>query len=166
MPRDSGESQDAERRRLSGSGKARSEIHRFRKGSQDSQAHNVRAVEPEDAAATRVSNPDFSNRTAPAVSTPLDRWLLDRLRGSVPAARVRFCLWDGFELSPATADPVGTICFNTPRERECLSIATMTSATRSTACGSIARWHTCAYFPTPAATLEEQIARRLNQEIG
>src|SRR4051812_9962902 len=59
--------------------------------------------------------PTFSSQTAPAVSTSLDRWLLDRIRGFVPAARVRFCLWDGFELSPSTAPSIGSLCFRNRR---------------------------------------------------
>jgi cyclopropane-fatty-acyl-phospholipid synthase len=57
----------------------------------------------------------FSSRTAPAVSTRIDRWVLDRIRGFVPAAPVRFLLWDDFELAPTTAAPVGTIRFRNRR---------------------------------------------------
>ena len=49
----------------------------------------------------------FSNRTAPVASTALDRWALARIRDMVATARVRFRLWDGFEL-PSGRAPVGT----------------------------------------------------------
>src|SRR5204863_8270049 len=55
--------------------------------------------------------PTFSSDTAPAASSSLDHWVLDRIRRFVPTARVRFVLWDGFELSPATAAPIGAIYF-------------------------------------------------------
>ena len=47
------------------------------------------------------SVPTFSSDTAPRASTPVDRWALGRIRASVPSARLRFVLWDGFEL-PST----------------------------------------------------------------
>jgi cyclopropane-fatty-acyl-phospholipid synthase len=162
--------------------------------------------------------PTSSNRTVPAVSTPLDRWLLDRLRGSVAAARVRFRLWDGFELSPAAAEPVGAICFNSRRALLTCAwdpelnfgemymsgavevhgdlVATLSEIYRALPHATSRPWwlrqrsndvhaakenvhrhydlgnafyrlwldremaYTCAYFPTPAATLEEaQIAK-------
>jgi cyclopropane-fatty-acyl-phospholipid synthase len=53
----------------------------------------------------------FSSRTAPVASTALDRWALARIRDMVATARVRFLLWDGFELLSVSAAPVGTIMF-------------------------------------------------------
>ena len=59
--------------------------------------------------------PSFSSRMAPLASTPLDWWVLARIRHRVADARVRFLLWDGFE-SPSTAGaPVGTIVFKNRR---------------------------------------------------
>src|SRR6476660_4269065 len=57
----------------------------------------------------------FSCRTAPAASTPLDRWALARIRQTVAAARVRFLLWDGFESPSTGGTPVGTIVFKNRR---------------------------------------------------
>lgn len=45
-------------------------------------------------------------------STALDRWMLRRVAAFIPRARVRFQLWDGFELSPDGAPAVGTLRFN------------------------------------------------------
>jgi cyclopropane-fatty-acyl-phospholipid synthase len=59
--------------------------------------------------------PSFSSQTAPLASTPLDHWALGRIRAMVPAARVRFLLWDGFEWPAATGTPVGTIVFKNRR---------------------------------------------------
>jgi cyclopropane-fatty-acyl-phospholipid synthase len=59
--------------------------------------------------------PTFSSQTAPIASTALDHWALARIRAMVPAARIRFLLWDGFE-SPSTTGPaVGTIAFKNRR---------------------------------------------------
>jgi len=57
----------------------------------------------------------FSSDTAPQASTPVDRWVLGRIRSSVPLARLRFVLWDGFELPHAGDAPVGTIVFRNRR---------------------------------------------------
>jgi cyclopropane-fatty-acyl-phospholipid synthase len=57
----------------------------------------------------------FSNRTAPVGSTAVDRWALARIRDMVSSARVRFLLWDGFELLSVSAAPVGTIVFKNRR---------------------------------------------------
>ena len=57
----------------------------------------------------------FSNRTAPVGSTAFDRWALARIRDMVATARVRFLLWDGFELLSVSAAPVGTIVFRNRR---------------------------------------------------
>ena len=54
----------------------------------------------------------FSAETAPMASTAVDRWALARIQGSVPAARLRFRLWDGFELESRAAAPVATVTFN------------------------------------------------------
>ncbi len=50
-------------------------------------------------------------RSEIGASTPVDRWLLDRIRRFVPAARIGFELWDGFRLHPAAGAPVATIRF-------------------------------------------------------
>ena len=64
----------------------------------------------------RVSSvPTFSSDTAPRASTPLDRWVVGRIRASVPSARLRFVLWDGFDLPYAGDAPVGTIVFRNRR---------------------------------------------------
>ena len=42
----------------------------------------------------------FSNELAPLASNALDRWLLRRIQRSIISARLRFQLWDGFELRP------------------------------------------------------------------
>jgi cyclopropane-fatty-acyl-phospholipid synthase len=61
------------------------------------------------------SVPTFSSDSAPRASTPVDRWVAGRIQASVPSARLRFVLWDGFEL-PYTGDaPVGTIVFRNRR---------------------------------------------------
>ena len=57
----------------------------------------------------------FSSDTAPEASTPVDRWVLGRIRSSVPLAGLRFVLWDGFELPHAGVAPVGTIVFRNRR---------------------------------------------------
>jgi len=57
----------------------------------------------------------FSSDTAPQASTPVDRWVLGRIRSSVPLAGLRFVLWDGFELPHAGDPPVGTIVFRNRR---------------------------------------------------
>ena len=57
----------------------------------------------------------FSSDTAPQASTAVDRWVLGRIRSSVPLARLRFVLWDGFELPHAGDPPVGTIVFRNRR---------------------------------------------------
>ena len=61
------------------------------------------------------SVPTFSSDTAPRGSTSLDRWVLGRIRASVSSARLRFVLWDGFELPYAGDAPVGTIVFRNRR---------------------------------------------------
>src|SRR4051794_7678305 len=54
----------------------------------------------------------FSADMAPAASTVFDRWALGRIQQSVPNARIRFRLWDGFELSSsAPVPPAATIVF-------------------------------------------------------
>jgi cyclopropane-fatty-acyl-phospholipid synthase len=53
--------------------------------------------------------PTFSSRTAPWPSTALDRLALRRIQQGVATAPIRFVLWDGFELGPATGKPVATI---------------------------------------------------------
>ena len=66
--------------------------------------------------AREFSVPTFSNEAAPRASTPVDRWVLGRIRASVATARLRFVLWDGFELPHAgAAAPVGTIVFRNRR---------------------------------------------------
>ena len=61
------------------------------------------------------SVPTFSSDTAPLASTVLERWALARIQQSVASARVRFMLWDGFELPCAAEAPVGTIVFKNRR---------------------------------------------------
>jgi len=64
----------------------------------------------------RVSSvPTFSNDSAARASTPLDRWILQRIRRTVPSVRLRFVLWDGFELPYAGEAPIGTIVFKNRR---------------------------------------------------
>jgi cyclopropane-fatty-acyl-phospholipid synthase len=64
----------------------------------------------------RVSSvPTFSSDTAPRASTMLDRWVVARIRATVPSARLRFVLWDGFELPHTGEAPVGTIVFRNRR---------------------------------------------------
>jgi cyclopropane-fatty-acyl-phospholipid synthase len=55
--------------------------------------------------------PTFSSRAHPLASTTIDRWVLARVRGLVPSARVRFRLWDGVESASTAGAPVGTIAF-------------------------------------------------------
>ena len=61
------------------------------------------------------SVPTFSSDSAPRASTPVDRWVAGRIRASVASARLRFVLWDGFELPYAGDAPVGTIVFRNRR---------------------------------------------------
>jgi cyclopropane-fatty-acyl-phospholipid synthase len=61
------------------------------------------------------SVPTFSSQTAPQASTSVDRLVLRRIRASVPSARLRFVLWDGFELPYSGDAPVGTIVFRNRR---------------------------------------------------
>lgn len=65
--------------------------------------------------AREFSVPTFSSEAAPRASTPVDRWVLGRIRASVATARLRFVLWDGFELPYAGPGPVGTIVFRNRR---------------------------------------------------
>ena len=54
----------------------------------------------------------FSNSADPLASTFVERWALGRIQQSVASARLRFLLWDGFELLPsAPGELVGTILF-------------------------------------------------------
>jgi cyclopropane-fatty-acyl-phospholipid synthase len=53
----------------------------------------------------------FSSDVVTSASTWLDHWALDRIRGSVPLAPIRFVLWDGFERQPVTGPAVATIVF-------------------------------------------------------
>jgi cyclopropane-fatty-acyl-phospholipid synthase len=61
------------------------------------------------------SVPTFSSATAPRASNFLDHWALARIQQSVASARVRFMLWDGFELPHPAGAPVGTIVFKNRR---------------------------------------------------
>lgn len=70
-------------------------------------------MKPEHMHAFSVST--FSSRTAPLASTPLDRWALARIQRLVASSRVRFRLWDGFEVAPTAGAPVGTIVFRNRR---------------------------------------------------
>jgi cyclopropane-fatty-acyl-phospholipid synthase len=57
----------------------------------------------------------FSSRRAPSAGKALDRWALSRIQASVPGARLRFVLWDGFELLPHAGPAVATIIFQNRR---------------------------------------------------
>jgi cyclopropane-fatty-acyl-phospholipid synthase len=58
----------------------------------------------------------FSNQSAQSAASALDRWALARVQASVPGARFRFVLWDGFEIPPpAGPPPVATIVFRNRR---------------------------------------------------
>ena len=58
----------------------------------------------------------FSDEIAPVASSALDRWALARIRGTVASARVRFMLWDGFEVpSTSSESAIGTIVFRNRR---------------------------------------------------
>ena len=58
----------------------------------------------------------FSDEIAPVASSALDRWALARIRGTVASARVRFMLWDGFEVPSSSSDSaIGTIVFRNRR---------------------------------------------------
>ena len=62
-----------------------------------------------------LSAPRFSSRIASNASTSLDRWALARIRDMVATARLRFRLWDGFELLSDSGAPVGTMVFKNRR---------------------------------------------------
>ena len=57
----------------------------------------------------------LSSATAPAASTRLDRWALERIQRTVASAPLGFVLWDGFELRSEAGPPVGAIVFNNRR---------------------------------------------------
>ena len=57
----------------------------------------------------------FSSEIAPLASNALDRWLLRRIQKSIEAAPIRFVLWDGFELPPASTEPIATITIKNRR---------------------------------------------------
>ncbi|HVH26126.1 MAG TPA: cyclopropane-fatty-acyl-phospholipid synthase family protein [Vicinamibacterales bacterium] len=57
----------------------------------------------------------FSSRSAPSAGKAFDRWALARIQASVPGARLRFVLWDGFELVPPAGPAVATIIFRNRR---------------------------------------------------
>jgi len=71
-------------------------------------------MKPEHVRAFPVST--FSDAIAPVASSAPDRWALARIQGTVASARIRFMLWDGFELSSTSgATAVGTIVFRNRR---------------------------------------------------
>jgi cyclopropane-fatty-acyl-phospholipid synthase len=53
--------------------------------------------------------PTRSAEIAALPSTALDRWALGRIQQTVRSARIRFVLWDGFELPAASGPPVATL---------------------------------------------------------
>jgi cyclopropane-fatty-acyl-phospholipid synthase len=55
--------------------------------------------------------PEGSSGAAAHPSTWLDRWALARIQRTVPAAPIRFVLWDGFELPSMAGPAVATIWF-------------------------------------------------------
>ena len=57
----------------------------------------------------------FSSEIAPLASNALDQWLLRRIQKSIEAAPIRFVLWDGFELRPASTEPIATITIKNRR---------------------------------------------------
>jgi len=58
----------------------------------------------------------FSNEVAPLASNALDRWVLRRIQHSIISARLRFQLWDGFELRPPDgSEPTATIVIKNRR---------------------------------------------------
>ena len=61
------------------------------------------------------SAPAFSQQSAASTSTAADRWALARIQHAVSSARVRFVLWDGFELSASPREPVATLVFKNRR---------------------------------------------------
>jgi cyclopropane-fatty-acyl-phospholipid synthase len=61
------------------------------------------------------SVPTFSSETAPWASTFVEQWALARIQQSVASARIRFMLWDGFEVPSMAGAPVGTIAFKNRR---------------------------------------------------
>lgn len=59
--------------------------------------------------ATVATGPQtFSSDAVSSASTWFDRWALRLIRERVATAPVRFVLWDGFEIGPREASPVGT----------------------------------------------------------
>jgi cyclopropane-fatty-acyl-phospholipid synthase len=53
--------------------------------------------------------PTLPSEAAPARSTPLDRWVLKRIQQVVASARLRFVLWDGYEIQSAAGPPVASL---------------------------------------------------------
>jgi cyclopropane-fatty-acyl-phospholipid synthase len=71
-------------------------------------------MKPEHAQSFPV--PTFSDEIAPVASGTIDRWALSRIQATVASARVRFVLWDGFEVpSTSHGDAVGAIVFRNRR---------------------------------------------------
>lgn len=58
---------------------------------------------------------NLADRTTASGSTWFDRWALGRIQRAVPTARLRFVLWDGFELRSGGGSPVGTIVLKNRR---------------------------------------------------
>ena len=71
-------------------------------------------MKPEHAQSFPV--PTFSDEIAPVASSTIDRWALSRIQATVASARVRFVLWDGFEVPSTSRDTaVGSIVFRNRR---------------------------------------------------
>ena len=59
--------------------------------------------------------PTFWSCSAPSASSALDRWALGRIQQAVVGARLRFVLWDGFEVPSHTDPPLATVVIRNRR---------------------------------------------------
>ena len=61
-----------------------------------------------------LSDRPLSPVSTPSVSTPIDRWIVERIQASVASQPIRCVLWDGFDVGPRHG-AVATVSFNTRR---------------------------------------------------
>src|SRR5260221_4651318 len=55
------------------------------------------------------SLPTVSSELAPLPSTPLDRWVAERIQSALAGASIEFVLWDGVELPSRAGPPIATV---------------------------------------------------------
>src|SRR5262245_18011607 len=57
----------------------------------------------------------FSSDAVASASTWFDRWAVGLIRQRIGSAPLRFRLWDGFEIGPASDPPIGTFVIKNRR---------------------------------------------------